>query len=227
MRCSSIDIGSLRTSEVPDLDKLISIGSQPLEIGAPGVSKEVERLAGDLLPQLKYLLGSKNGFVAFESALHVFSAGSAFGFYGLNEWNRPDLWVSEYGGVADGFLFFAEDIFGEQFGIREHAVYRFRPETAETEFLAGDLNGWAKAILDDCDYRTGYSVARDWQYKHGPLERGRRLAPVIPFTFKETSYESSNFYAAEPVELMRFRAQLFLQTRNLQDGAGVKLQIVD
>ena len=33
----------------------------------------------------------------------------------VQHWNEGDLWRTSYDGLADGFLFFAEDVFGCQF----------------------------------------------------------------------------------------------------------------
>src|SRR5881394_4570455 len=60
-------------------------------------------------------LRQKNGFYAFESALHVFPIGSKEGVMDLETWNLPDTWRNTYGGLADGYLFFGEDTFGNQF----------------------------------------------------------------------------------------------------------------
>lgn len=51
------------------------------------------------------LLRAKNGFYAFESALHFYPAQRNGIELGLPEWNGPELWVSEYKGLADGCFF--------------------------------------------------------------------------------------------------------------------------
>ena len=61
------------------------------------------------------MLALKNGFYAFELALHVFPAQSCDQHIGLDLWNSETLWRSAYGEVTNGCGFFAEDIFGGQF----------------------------------------------------------------------------------------------------------------
>src|SRR5690242_19113144 len=101
-----------------NLTELLSIASPPL---GPPLTEPPAMLAGlgKRGNELANLLTSRNGFVAFESALHVFPVGPVDEGYDLQQWNSPDLWRSAYGNLAEDALFFAEDIFGEQFCIRE------------------------------------------------------------------------------------------------------------
>jgi hypothetical protein len=93
-----------------------------LRIAGPAVGAAA---ADDPLPgRLNELLQSRNGFYAFESALHVLPrlerpdpATMDFG-----RWNDGALWRGEYGGLADGLTFFAEDLFGGQFALRGDEV---------------------------------------------------------------------------------------------------------
>lgn len=75
------------------------------------------------------MLRVRNGFFAFEGALHVLPAGGQPGVMTLEEWNSSHLWSHEYGDLADGLFFFAEDAFGNQFCLREDRVCLFDAET--------------------------------------------------------------------------------------------------
>jgi hypothetical protein len=174
------------------------------------------------------LLNQRNGLYAFESALHVFPLTAKAGQYSLEQWNEPALWRNDYGGLADGLFFFAEDIFGGQFAIRESDsnFYIFEPETGALEQLASDLEGWAGAILSDYNYLTGYPLAHEWQLKNGALPVGKRLAPKIPFV-GGGKFELSNIYLADPVELMRFRGMIAQKIKDLPDGAQIKFKVTD
>jgi hypothetical protein len=172
------------------------------------------------------LLSLKNGFYAFDRALHVFPAASQGDEIGVIEWNEPALWRDAYEGAADGPVYFAEDLFGVQFGLREGAVVRFDPETGESEVIAANLEAWASLVLGDPDYWTGAPVARAWQAEHGPLVPGRRLLPATPFVLGG-GYELANFAAIHVVEGMRFRGNVAAQLRELPDGAEVVLKVVD
>jgi hypothetical protein len=167
------------------------------------------------------LLERRNGFTAFEGALHLFSdrpdAGSA-----LVSWNAAPLWRDAYGDLAGDAVFFAEDAFGNQFCLQGGGVELFDAETGAFERLADDLEGWAQLILAEYDLRTGWSLARDWQRLHGPIPEGTRLLPKKPFVLGG-DYAVDNLYSLERVKGMRLRGEIALQIRDLPDGAAVAL----
>jgi hypothetical protein len=172
------------------------------------------------------MLSLKNGFYAFEGALHVYSDGGAPGEPGLVEWNADDLWKCEYQGMAKGLLCFAEDVFGMQFCLKDGGVSRFDPETGHVEAVASDPEHWAEMILGDHELWTGFRLAHDWQVKHGPLPIGSRLVPITPFVLGG-EFTSKNLHALEAVKGMRYRASIAVQIRDLPDGASVNLRVID
>ena len=170
------------------------------------------------------MLQMRNGFYAFESALHVFPAGDPDQVMNLAEWNRDTLWRHEYGELAKGFLFFAEDIFGNQFCIRDGEVNHFEAETGATELLANSLAGWAERVLADYDLTTGFPLAHEWQATHGPIAPGRRLIPKTPFV-TGGDFSIQNLYDGDAVEGMRFRGYLAHKIHDLPDGSQIKFKI--
>jgi hypothetical protein len=186
----------------------------------------LESLFGTPGLQLATLLSPKNGYYAFENALHVFPECSTETEIGIVEWNAQDLWRKEYGDAVADAVFFAEDVFGMQFCLREGQVARFDPETAEFEHIAADLVGWVALILGDSDYWTGCPVLREWQSKNGPLMPGFRLCPTIPFVLGG-EFAASNLYSVDAVLGMQYRASVACQLRDVPDGATIKLQVAD
>lgn len=183
------------------------------------------RLAGAVGYHLAELLQEKNGFYAFESALHVLPANCSTTVMNLESWNAEDLWRNAYGKVTRGYVFFAEDAFGGQFAARDGKVHRFDPESGSTEQMGDSLEGWAGKILDDYEYETGYPLAHEWQEINGPLTPGMRLIPKIPFMLGG-EYKVENLYALDAVEAMRHRADIWKQMKDLPDGAQVRLKVV-
>ncbi|NWB11820.1 SMI1/KNR4 family protein [Pseudomonas sp. D5002] len=169
------------------------------------------------------MLVQRNGFYALESALHVFPTHSSQDEIGLRDWNEDTLWRGAYKGIADGCLFFAEDIFGGQFCIKDNKIYIFDPETGALEYLADDIESWAKIILSDYEALTGYPLAHQWQKKNGQLPTGKRLLPKVPFVLGG-EFVLDNMYLADAVEGMRFRADIACQIKDLPDGAEIKLK---
>jgi hypothetical protein len=203
------------------IDELLSISSGPL-CGEPTEMPELFA-SFDQGPSLIELLKLKNGFFAFESALHVFPARCRIADeMDIETWNRDDLWRDAYGELTRGLLFFAEDIFQDQFCLSERGILRFKAETAETVLLAASLEEWADRILIDHRNETGWPFSREWQTKNGPLPSGKRLMPKTPF-FLGGEYKLDNLWLGHSVEGMRFKGDLAIQTQNLTDGSSVKL----
>src|SRR6202171_5999063 len=146
------------------VEKLLSISSEPLAPSPPANAELVKEYP--LGPELLRMLEHKNGFYAFESALHVFplSSGPVDGST-LAEWNSDSLWRNDYGDLTTGMLFFAENILQDQFCLSASGVLRFNAETGGTKAMADSLESWAEIILRDYDHETGWTCANNWQAK--------------------------------------------------------------
>jgi hypothetical protein len=205
------------------LEKLGSLGSSALADTAPAPALLAP--LGPLGLELLGLLRLRNGFYAFESALHVFPAdgGSEIG---LSEWNSEQLWRHAYGPLAESCFFFAEDVFGGQFAIRGEAVVQFDPETGNATEMAATLEEWAQAILDDYEVLTGYPLAHEWQVANGPIPPGSRLVPAISFILGG-AFEIENLVLLDAAQGMRLRGEVAQQLHDVPDGAQVSFRITD
>src|SRR5690349_9916776 len=94
----------------PASQRLLSVASDALSSHV-----DVDLPESPLFRELAELLSQRNGFYAFESALHVLGVGENVLGRSLDVWNSGTSWRADYGGLARGFTFFAEDIFGAQF----------------------------------------------------------------------------------------------------------------
>lgn len=114
------------------IHKLCSLGSPPIvaTLELPAAEKELT-LSGSHKSELLDMLKIKNGFYAFESALHVFPfvMENWFENQDLVRWNLPSTWKQLYGEETVSLFAFAEDIFGYQFGSYKGRIVRFDPET--------------------------------------------------------------------------------------------------
>lgn len=203
------------------LDKLLSISSASLSQSS--VDEVPEALRQWNTDDLRALASRRNGFYAFESALHVlpWSARSAID---VARWNEPGLWKAEYDGRADPYLFFAENILGYQFALSIDGIVSFDPETASVTKVAASLEEWAQVILDDHRWQTAWPLAHDWQAEHGILPEGMHLIPVIPFILGG-DFGVENLMAMDAIEAMRLRADFWRQTRDLPEGTQIKIQL--
>ncbi|CNK48988.1 hypothetical protein [Yersinia intermedia] len=207
------------------LEKLLSISSEHIS------SCGVDRLTVDwpnypLVNELLILLGKKNGFYAFESALHIFPFETTGEHIGIVDWNKTNLWIDSYDDLARDAVFFAEDIFGGQFCIRATGVYSFDPETGSFEYLEKDIEGWCELILTQYDLLTGYSLANTWQRENGLIPVGYRLVPKLPFVLGG-EYKTNNLYLEQSVMAMKERANIALQIRDVPDGGSIQFNLVD
>jgi len=205
----------------PRTVQLLSVASRPLGKGGPSDTPE-----GRLHGELAELLAQWNGFYAFESALHVFGSGSGVEGGSIGQWNSPERWKTAYEGLADDFVFFAEDTFGSQFGIHGEQIWTFDPETAQARVIASSVEDWADQLLSNYEVLTGYPVIHAWQRAHGALPPGHRLVPKRPFVLGG-EFDAANVYSLDAVEGMLVRAELALQIKNMPDGSRIKYRILD
>ena len=138
-----------------------------------------------LCAELFSLLKKKNGFYAFESALHVFPCSpTPEPMMTLEYWNSDSLWRKDYANLADGLLFFAEDVFQDQFCLSQKGILRFKVETGEREFMADSLDEWAGIILLDYEVQTGWALASKWQAENGSLAKLQQVNAQNPFLYR-------------------------------------------
>jgi hypothetical protein len=121
-------------------------------------------------------------------------------------------------------VFFAEDLFGVQFCIRDDSVQSFEPETGSFARVAETLEDWAQWILDNHRVRTGWPLAHDWQTRNGPLPFGFRLSPKVPFVCGG-QFSIENLYVLKDVDGMRFRASIANQLLDVPDGSKVVFKV--
>ena len=208
------------------IEKLLSISSDSFSQRSVNIAPDLLMAAGKLGRELKDLLNFKNGFFSFESALRVFSTNETEFSCDLSIWNSSELWRSDYGDLADGCLFFAEDIFGGQFCIKNNTIYAFDPETGDLEEVSQSFEDWAGQILSDYNVWTGYSLAHEWQKKHGVLPYDQRLMPKTPFVCGG-QFELDNLFAIKVVSGMKSRANLARQIADMPDGAQIEFNIIE
>lgn len=204
------------------IKKLASVASSPLVATSP-------EGRFDTLPhydKVAELLSARNGFFAFESALHVFPMGGVGDTWNLEAWNSRHLWRGEYPDISENVLFFAEDVFGYQFCVDGDGVALFNPENSSFEFVASTLDEWARLVLEDPDAMIGYAYAHEWQVRNGWLANNRRLICKIPLILGG-DLSMDNIGEIDAVEGMRVRGYMWSQIKDLPDGTKVNIKIVD
>lgn len=200
------------------IDSLVGMAGEAL-LRPVGDASFLAALGTGLRSELLRLLTVRNGFYACDGALLVRPIGTLDAPLDLERWN---LLMRELELLKPGTLCFAEDVFGGQFALASEGVVYLAPETLEAEPVAKDLEGWAHAILTDCDFLTGRPILSAWVRAHGALEQGCRLAARSPFVLGG-AYESSNLRVDTETELIRWYGLLARQLANVPDGDFVSL----
>lgn len=204
------------------IGRLIAIAS-PAICAAPTGNVRAPLLESELSNELDATLRLRNGFYAFESALHVFPLEDCGAEIGLERWNSQDLWRNEYKDLLTGHLFFAEDVFGGQFSIRDDQVWIVDPETGESTAISTSIEGWAQNMVEDHRVLTGWPLAHEWQMKHGPIPIGKRLMPGRLFTLGG-EFEVANLAPVDAIQAMQLRGNIATQLAGAPDKAKVRLK---
>lgn len=180
-----------------------------------------------LVDELRGVLTARDGFYAFESALHVRPATAGIrNEPSLSEWNASSLWAASYASDSQDCFFFAEDGLAAQICLWNGAVARLDPETGALEQIAPDLETWAGLVLADPGPLTAFPLVHGWQAENGPLAPGQRLFPRLPFVLGG-KYECSNLRAFDTLAGIRFLASIARQIRDLPEGSPVEIKIID
>ncbi|MDC0722493.1 hypothetical protein [Nannocystis bainbridge] len=210
----------------PSMENLLKRVDIVLAHGPVYLGPWARRHAGARLAELELMYSLVNGFLAFDRALRVFPAIPVHEAASLNSWNEPQNWRDYYGDLAKDLLFFADDVFGGQFCIKQNKVFAFDPETGDLEWLADDLEAWAAVLLDDTDNRTGRPLAVAWQARFGPLAPGQRLLPTRLFTLGG-EFSLDNLTVKDATAGMRIRGPIAQKIHDLPDGAQLQFEITD
>jgi hypothetical protein len=208
-----------------DISRLVSLSTAALS-DPPSESALQKFLApwNSIGTELADLLRHKNGFYCFHSALLLRPYSRSDNPLGLVQWNAQTLWRNEFKMEMGETLFFAEDLFGGQFCIRDNAIATFDPETGIFEPMASTLSQWATKLLADPKVLTAYPLALEWMQSVRDLPPGFRLLPKRPFVCGGT-YTLDNLYALEDVIGMTFRATIATQIRDVPDGSQIIFRI--
>ncbi|MFE9253185.1 SMI1/KNR4 family protein [Streptomyces sp. NPDC007088] len=177
------------------------------------------------LAELATLLTRTNGFFAFDAGVQVFRAGEEGLGPDLLEWNGEESWKPAYGGLADGFFCFGQDILGTQFAIvGGTTVVAVDPETAQAAAIGPSLEDWSAWLLADPAVHATANLAYAWQERNGPLEADQRLLP-LRFFVTGGGYDFDNLVARDAAQAMRIRGPVAQQVRDLPDGARIRLHV--
>jgi hypothetical protein len=193
------------------LAALIGQADNPISHSTQRLREAPVTLARDRLLELEALLHLRDGFVAVDGLLVVRPSVTVASVRGVDEWNQLTLWSRPYPEARE-VLFFAEDRFGQQFGLHKDEVVAFDAATGRSEPLAFSLERWAERVQDEPELLQRAGVTA-WVQEHGPLSTTQRLQPQVPPSLLDEGAPSSSLRVLEDLDLMRRLARLYKDTR--------------
>lgn len=171
------------------------------------------------------LLDLANGFVVKHQVFRFFGIACKLSALDLQTWNQAP-WVSEYGRLADGIVFIAEDIFGDQYGLRfadsidpKPALVKFWCEGGETEVIPSkSLLSWlTESVLRDEPAVLDWKLASD-AFVHGLMpSETEHLSYSMPLIVGGEANEA-NLEAMDRVFHLHILGQLSLKNQRLPEG---------
>jgi hypothetical protein len=177
-------------------------------------------------PELSRMLGTMNGFFAYNAGVHVYRAGEQGDGHDLLNWNSTQLWKSHYQGLADDYFCFAQDLLGTQFAIHREQIVAFDPEDATHKVIGASLDDWAAWLAADPDVNATNGFALAWQRANGPLAPHERLLPrQLLVLGGEVAFE--NMTVTDAAKAMRVRGPIAKQIHDAPDGSRVRIEVTE
>jgi hypothetical protein len=168
--------------------------------------------------ELAALLEETNGFILFHGGLHVRGAVRAPAWHSLRHFiEGEDALHKLYPAVAASDIPFAEDCVGDQFLLKNNAVWCLRAETGALEKFADSLNDFWNAIAQDPYAALNFGA-------NLRLEPGQLLLAYPPFCTQEAK-SGTSLKPLAALELIRFHADLAKQLAQLPKGARFKIAV--
>jgi hypothetical protein len=166
---------------------------------------------------------NRGGVHVFSKALRIFGLTSDERAQNIVKWNNPNSWKKEYKTFFADAWAFAEDVFGCQYLFDSKGVIRLDIETGELTSLCAKFTEWIALILDEPNFYSGASIAKQWSDVHPeePLTGKYHLSPITPFVCGGT-YDLDNFFRVNSVENLQFKANFANQIKDLPDGSQIK-----
>jgi hypothetical protein len=191
----------------------------------PGITWQGESIEDvEILPELPTdlvrLLSERNGFILHEGALHVRGACLAPDWHSLRSvWRGEKAFFVLYEKVSSSDIPFAQDQFGDQFLLREAAVFRLFAESGEIEKIADSLQEFLDRCVNDVEKFLNVGL-------HHKMKPGQLLHAFPPFMFEESGRNVS-LKPLPASEVILFHADLARQIQDVPDGGKVEFRVVD
>ena len=180
----------------------------------------------DRLPtDLQQLLAQRNGFVAFRGGLHVRGACVEPKWHSVRAaMEGPESFVARYRTIKQDDVPFAQDLFGDQFVLRDGKVYKLDSYADQLEEVAeGVVDFFGKVQADPIELLALDHLAQ-FEGTGETLRPGELLMEWPPFVVSE-SRKGVSLRRIPAQERLEFLADIAKQLRGVADGTKVEFKI--
>jgi hypothetical protein len=192
-----------------------------------GGAIDISDLPACLDENLIYFLSKCRAGYSQDNYFHFFGAGRNDS-HNIKTWNSHELWKHAYGKLVSEYFFFAEDIFGNQFGYRiddpSGNVFMFWVDDGRVESFADDFWEFVEFTIFDFEiFGKMRKLADDFQHST-PLERKslHHLSYKVPILLGGNAGDIGNLEIIESVANLTFLGQLVSQCQAFPPGTKIK-----
>ena len=183
----------------------------------------LERLPVDL----QQLIAQRNGFVAFRGGLHVRGACTAPEWHSLRRvMEGPESFGARFQAIRPDDVPFAQDVFGDQFVLRDGKVWKLDGYTDRLDPVADGLVDFFGAVQRDPIALLSLGHLAQFEAGGETLRPGELLMEWPPFVVDE-SKKGVTLRRIPVAERLEFLADIARQLRGVADGARVEFKIRD
>lgn len=180
----------------------------------------------DRLPMdLQQLLAQRNGFVAFRGGLHVRGACVEPRWHSLRAaMEGPESFAARFRTVKKDDVPFAQDVFGDQFILREGMVFKLDSYADQLEPVADDLVDFFGKVQQDPIDLLALGHLAQFEASGETLRPGELLMEWPPFVVSG-SEKGVSLRRIPAQERLEFLADIARQLRGVADGTKVEFKI--
>jgi hypothetical protein len=216
MFVEGIMIDTELVDELAEMLSLIEVGNGLSNIVLPGILDE----------NLRYFLENYNGGYTKDCYVHFFGRLGPPG-HNIFEWNSSEWW-KQYFGLGNNWFFFAEDVFGNQFGVNltqpELGFFMLWVDDGRLEPFAPDFENFVEfTIFDYAIFGRMRGLSENfYQVMGGRVPRFHHIAYKKPILLGGDASDVDNLETAEALGHIRLLGQIVHQVKQFPIGTKIK-----
>lgn len=183
--------------------------------------EKLQELPGELIE----LLWQINGFVAYAGGLHLRGMVDEPGWHSFERFCSGEMALHRlFPAVEERDLPFAQDFLGNQFLLRDGAVWKLRADTGRTRNLGVDVAGFLGAVREDPIGYLELELLAEYHQMHGALQPGELVHTMPPLCMRRDDKKLA-LKSAPADNAIGFLADFSRQIAEVPDGEEVNLRL--